>query len=135
MPCAFPPEAAAIGGTGRPPAPVSFDALVSRLLLCRTELSILQLGLRRISSSPGWTSDHQAHLEALEELLHREAAEARLAMAGARAMSITHLQTKAAEIKELCDPCATDLLNVLTLSLCEDVLALANSSFKSSVRE
>jgi len=113
----------------REPECGSLDVAASRLFLCRAEISILQLAMRRVSASPAWTQDHQVHLEALEELFRCESANACLALARSQSTSLAQLQTKAAEVLELCDPDATDLLSLLTRSLCDDVLALADCSF------
>ncbi len=110
----------------------SLDALVTHALLCRTELAFLHLSMRRLSSSPSWTSAHQEHLEILEELLRRESADTHFDMAAQPAASLVHLRAKAGAVRELCDLDATDLHNMLTRSLCDDVLALASCCFETN---
>jgi len=66
---------------------LSLDKLVTRALLCRTELAFLQYSMRRLSSSASWTPELQEHLEVLEELLRRESASAYFEMANLPAVS------------------------------------------------
>jgi hypothetical protein len=112
--------------------PLTLGALVEHVLQCRTELAFLQYSMRRLSSSPAWTSELGEHLETLEDLLRRESSKSSYAMATLPAASVAHLQAKACAVRELCDPKATDLQNTLAISLCNDVLALAGCSFHTN---
>jgi hypothetical protein len=112
---------------------LSLDKLVTRALQCRTELAFLQYSTRRLSSSSCWTPELQEHLEVLEELLRRESAGTYFEMATLPAVSLVHLRAKADALRELCGLDDTDLRGVLTRSLCDDVLALANCGFESKI--
>ena len=114
---------------------LSLDKLVTRALLCRTELAFLQYSMRRLSSSSSWTPELQEHLEVLEELLRRESASAYFEMANLPAVSLVHLRAKADALRQLCGLDDTDLRGMLTRSLCDDVLALANCRFESIIRK
>ena len=93
---------------------LSLDKLVTRALLCRTELAFLQYSMRRLSSSSSWTPELQEHLEVLEELLRRESASAYFEMANLPAVSLVHLRAKADALRQLCGLDDTDLRGMLT---------------------
>src|SRR5262245_21669805 len=109
--CHRKPPGAAPPGTGGDGEDRKIDAFAKHFLQCRMELAFLQYAMRRLSSSPTWTSELGEHLEILENLLRRESSDVLSALAALPASSMAHLRAKATALSDVCDPNATDLRN------------------------